>query len=236
MKSTGIVFKQREFFGSDPGTIYEDVSRYKNVCTPTNLDYTQLPSGLWVPTFDGSAYVTIADDPAFNWTTTLSIGAWIKKDDLVGTEAIVSKWNSSESRREWNLQIVTQKLQVAFGNPNTGAFEGTWSSDDNVIASTGIWYHVAATYDGVLAAAERVKLYVDGTAVAGSLASGVIPATLYNGTANVLIGARTAVSIQDFFSGSIDNTVIYDCIADVPATFMAALYNSQAGLYGKALI
>ncbi len=157
---------------------------------------------------DGTAYITVDDAPRYDFTSRLAVAARIKKDDLVGTEAIVSKWNSSGSRREWNLQIVTQKLQVVFGNPNTGAFEGTWSSDDNVIASTGIWYHVAATYDGALAAAERVKLYVDGTAVASSLASGVIPATLYNGTANVLIGARTAASIQDFFSGSIDDVVI----------------------------
>ena len=159
--------------------------------------------------FDGvDDYVTVADDPAFNWTTALSVSAWIKVDNLVGEGIVISKWNTSGDKREWEFFVDGDILAVALGDPADGTLEGIWASDNDVITAINTWYYVAFTYDGALAAADRVVFYADGTAVAGSVYSGSIPTTLYNGTSDVLIGAADAGALAPF-SGSIADVRLY---------------------------
>ena len=217
-------------FGSDPVTIYEDVSRNKNVCTGTSLDYEQLASGLWVPSFNGSAYVTVTDAPCMNLSTQMMVSAWIRKDDLTGAETVISKYTAAGNKGEWLFGMNIQKLRIAFGNASTGAYSGTWQSTNNVIIAADTWYHVGFTFD-----AGTVALYVNGVSVAGGVSGEAIPVTFYNGTANMLIGAYEA-GATDPFSGNIDGSVIYGYVADTPADFMKDGYNEGAGLYGLATI
>ena len=182
-----------------------DVSRNHNDGTVTNATLAADGKSM---VFAGADYVTVADDPAFNWTTTLSVGAWVKVDNLVGEGIVISKWNTSGDKREWEFFVDGDILAVALGDPADGTLEGIWASDNDVITAINTWYYVAFTYDGALAAADRVVFYADGTAVAGSVYSGSIPTTLYNGTADVLIGAADAGALAPF-SGSIAQVSIH---------------------------
>ncbi|GAI10844.1 unnamed protein product, partial [marine sediment metagenome] len=54
MKSTGIVFAEKPSIGIEP-TRLPDRSRWGNHGTYTDITDKQLPSGLWVRTFNGSS-------------------------------------------------------------------------------------------------------------------------------------------------------------------------------------
>ena len=165
-------------------------------------------------------FILFADAPEYNWTTKLCAGAWIYKNDLTGTETVISKYLASV-QGEWIFGANIQKLRVIFGNPADGTFLGTWQSSADVITATDTWYHVAFTYD-----AGTVQLYVNGVAVAGGVAAGSIPATPYNGTADVIVGAYNA-GAADIFAGRISDPFI----SRVPTyTTVRRMYRAGGGL------
>ncbi len=74
-KARGIVFESEVSRDVEPGvvTLY-DRSRFANNGTMTDITWAQLPSGLWVMDFDGTAYIR-RDNPSFN-NPTGSISLW----------------------------------------------------------------------------------------------------------------------------------------------------------------
>jgi glucose/arabinose dehydrogenase len=71
-----------------------------------------------------------------------------------------------------------------------------------VLPSTGVWHHVAGTYDG-----SAVKLYIDGAVAASVAASGAIPTT----TNALFIGTKNAAApAGDHFLGRIDDVRVYN--------------------------
>ena len=66
----------------------------------------------------------------------------------------------------------------------------------DIFTSTGVWYHLAVTYDGSQAAADRVVVYVDGVDVgaANGSTTGTIPAATPNlGNIPIELGTDEAV-------------------------------------------
>ena len=61
MKSTGLVFAEKPSIGIEP-TRLPDRSRWGNHGTYTNITDVQLPSGLWVRTFNGSSSIIDCGD------------------------------------------------------------------------------------------------------------------------------------------------------------------------------
>src|SRR3989304_4109757 len=53
-------------------------------------------------------------------------------------------------------------LYEASGKWATGE-SGVWEKQSTTSISTGTWVHVAVTYDGSAAAADRIQIYVNGT-------------------------------------------------------------------------
>ena len=156
---------------------------------------------------NGSSYVEIPDNAAFDITDNLTVMCWAKNDAsaLPATEYIITKYDFGATQREWAMLIpTTEKLQVNFGDPADGTLEGTWISD-NVVPNTNQWHHYAFTFSG-----GTVQLYVDGVAVSGSVFSGSIPSTLYNGTANVSIFTElNSGAGANYWNGSIQHCRIY---------------------------
>ncbi|NCI48283.1 HYR domain-containing protein, partial [Sediminibacterium roseum] len=68
-------------------------------------------------------------------------------------------------------------------------------------AVSGTWYHVACTYDGTTA-----TLYINGIQEATATAS----ATAVSNTSNVIIGARTASALNQYFQGDVDELRIFN--------------------------
>jgi len=92
--------------------------------------------------------------------TAVSVSAWIKQSDAstqgnifnlcspAGTYGTMALWSNSGSQLRFHLNGNYPRIEYAF------------SSTD--------WHHIVGVYDGSLAEADRLKLYVDGVSV-GSL-------------------------------------------------------------------
>lgn len=133
-------------------------------------------------------HVTINHLPGFDFSTSMTIEAWIRNASGNTEQTIASKQENS-----WQFSINgggTANGRLSFFanglSPAVWVHGNTNISDDN-------WHHVAATYNGA-----EVKLYVDGVLDAIASLSG----TMSTGGDKVVVGLRP--SINSFFSGSID--------------------------------
>lgn len=81
-KATGYAFKSRDYVGTvePPATVLEDESRFGNngSMTTAKPDLVQLPSGLWVYSYNGTDAVVDVGDTA---RRIKSICLWINPDD-----------------------------------------------------------------------------------------------------------------------------------------------------------
>lgn len=84
MKSTGLVFAEKPSIGVEPTRLY-DRSRFGNHGTYTDIVDKQLPSGLWVRTFDGST--SLIDCGDLGVARTLLV--WLKPNST--TESILEE-------------------------------------------------------------------------------------------------------------------------------------------------
>ena len=210
MKSSGIIFKQREFFGSDPGTMYEDVSREQRTCTPTALDYTELASGLWVPTFNGSTSVI---DTGSDWigVQSVTISAWL----------YLSGYGETSGRILDGTQLM---LWVSDTGDRLGiASDGAtlvYSATDSIEVSA--WYHVMVTRTS----AGVINFYVNAVLSGSADQDSGTPAA---GT-NVLIGNK--IESERTFDGYISGLTVYSSIDADPTGFASNIFQSQRNLYG----
>ena len=114
-------------------------------------------TGVWESAldFDGSNdYVEIDDDNVLDFSSTISIGAWINSDTGAETQTVVSKWfDNGESDNAYNFQIQSSgkiRLDLDIGGTKK-------SCDSTSTISSDTWYHVVGTYDG-----SNMKIYFNG--------------------------------------------------------------------------
>lgn len=173
--------------------------------------------------FDGdNDYVTVSDHASMNWTTKVSAFAWVKPSDVTTSYMMIAvKYTSVDNNREWSLGAkLNGKLYVQFGDPNDGTYEGRQLTD-NIVLANDTWAFIGFTYD-----AGTIKIYVDGSEVNSSLDDGAIPASLYNGTCDLIIGAWADHS--NSWVGIIDEVIVTDdVISDAEIT---AIWNGGSGI------
>lgn len=184
---------------------------------------------------DGAAdYGTFADNAAYNWTNKLSACAWVNADTSPAStdRYALSKYATVGSKREWAILLAnaTKKISIGYGDPADGSFEGVWQTDDDVIITAGTYYHVGFTFDGTLAAANRITIFINSVAVASGLAVGGNPqATIYNGTAPVELGSYGAGTKP--YDGPLDDGRIYTKVLSQDEWDF--IYNGGAGTEGN---
>lgn len=180
--------------------------------------------------FDGTnGYVQIPDASSLK-PTNVTVEAWVWLDPTLpehrGGEQIIFKKNTWTA---WFEGYSLLKATVDNGNGTySDRFEFTVSRTGNqkVIRSTtivqrGVWYHVAATYDG-----NQSKLYVNGVAEATATAG----FALDYGADPVYIGTSgTWAPYLSMFGGIIDEPSLYN--RALSSNEIAAIYN--AGSAGK---
>lgn len=77
MKSTGLVFAEKPSIGIEP-TNLPDRSRFGNHGTHTDITMVQLPSGLWVRSFNGSSsFILLPDVDVLKLAGNLTILVWV---------------------------------------------------------------------------------------------------------------------------------------------------------------
>jgi|GEM_PF-1715099 len=107
--------------------------------------------------FDGvNDYVEIAHSSSFDITTGHTVDMWIKLNELPagphGIAPLISKWVTAAEDKaleiRWDGKIQYRLVQVGIETLNILS---------NSSLTTGVWYHIAATYDG-----SSAKIYING--------------------------------------------------------------------------
>ncbi|ETR66444.1 MAG: hypothetical protein OMM_12786, partial [Candidatus Magnetoglobus multicellularis str. Araruama] len=157
--------------------------------------------------FDGSSnVVNLGDVSAFNGLSQLTVEAWVKFDSHTRLATILCKRESHTDKFQFGLDDNAYTgFWVQIGSEGTMGYGETASN----VVNTGVWYHVAAVFDGSqVADADRLKLYIDG--VLQSLAyTGTLPTTTdTSNTYPLIIGAEnTSASVP--FDGQMDELRIW---------------------------
>ena len=87
-KSSGLVLCEKPYTGGVIPTKLTDRSRMGNDGVWTNVTAVQLPSGLWVNSFDGTAYISTCLPlfPVYYMNRELTIHWWAKRSDTGNTD------------------------------------------------------------------------------------------------------------------------------------------------------
>ncbi|MBD3246338.1 MAG: hypothetical protein GF333_04940 [Candidatus Omnitrophica bacterium] len=152
--------------------------------------------------FDESSteYVEVSDNSNLDTTNQLTLMGWVYPTTLDGSaRAVISKRDDADDEQSYSVFFYTDDhLYVDIdGNGDRFASNYTFNTDE--------WRHIAVVYDGTLAAAQRVKIYVDGTLdTTSSESSTSIPdyaSDLYLGIMNS--------GYSDSFDGTLDEIKVY---------------------------
>ena len=159
LKSTGLVFAEKPSIGIEPpATVLEDRSRYGTDGTFLGAgepDWVQLPSGLWVLSFDGNDdEVDLAQPPSL-FPANGTWEAWINRHvaDLNMTILSCDASGSNIGDCWFHVRAVTNKLRV---NVINGALVAK-DLDGNDVLALDTWYHVAYSFG-----LAGMKTYVNG--------------------------------------------------------------------------
>lgn len=141
------------------GVLASDFSGHGNDGTLTNMN----PGTDWVSghidgalDFDGNNdVVVVPHDDALSLTGDCTFAAWVKSNGFAGLDCIVGKGDSGTT---WNYFFGTTGNQVIFE-----FYDGGWVDiNGGPNLSTGVWYHLAATFEPDN---DLVRLFVDGVEV-----------------------------------------------------------------------
>lgn len=182
---------------------------------------------VWQPTggirdgaleFNGtSAQIVVADANDLDNTTAFTLAYWFNAHAyVVDSSGLVCKRNSASDNNAYTtyLKGPDKRIYVDIDGSNN-----RFSSATTI--QTGRWYHVAVTFDGSLAAAERAKLWLNGALDVTAAESSV---SIPNTTSAVRIG-NTQGGVSNWFGGRIDDVRFYRRALN--ATEIAALASTN---------
>lgn len=146
--------------------------------------------------FDGvNDYIELTDSVGLRLTSGGTISAWIYPITFGESSSgrIVDKGTDTSSTNGYNLRIVQSDASLQF------SLSGSTRITAAGVISSGVWQHVAATFDG-----STMRLFVNGSTVATSSVATLGP----NVSGVVRIGNR-ATGTDRSFEGYINNVGIY---------------------------
>lgn len=163
-------------------------------------------------------YVNIKDNEIFDLDVSgqYSWSVWINSDDLSAGSGWPTLWSQTIDTSNF-FYFYAQTLGSGSGTTGGSITNGIavwWTSPsgsvvteaENVV-SVGEWYHVAVTYDGSLAQANRFRIYVNGQDVTGgTVSSGTISSIA---TTDIRIGSNEPFP-SDNYDGKIDEMRYYN--------------------------
>lgn len=165
--------------------------------TGTSQSTTNVTTGKFnnARSFNGSSdYINVGSTIAPSSQITLE--AWINSSDNTGLKYIISKRTGPEN--DWQLYLSSGKID--FSVWVTSSLQ--CSTIGGTTLSTGVWYHVAATYDGT-----HCYVYLNGVS---DSAGGTRAGTILNGATSVTIGIdQIPGTTGRYFNGAIDEPHVY---------------------------
>ncbi|MNK25922.1 hypothetical protein D3C87_442520 [compost metagenome] len=167
----------------------------------------------------GGDFVQIGTPTTFDARTMRTIEAWIKFDDLVNEQEIISKSTSSNG-----LELIIYNRQLAVFAMGGGLDRHVDYPTSNLVANR--WYHVAATHNG---ANSTLTLYLNGV----SVGTAQTPPGMTNSGTPLHLGRWIDPNNSRYFKGSLDEVRIWD-VQRTQAQLQAGMYEemdpSTAGL------
>jgi len=153
--------------------------------------------------FDGASGTVVASDSTgLRLTNHLTIEAWVDSRTLSGPSgyAIISKVSYATGNDGYQFALVGDKILGQFNSP--GQIWPSATITSGAVISTGVWHHVAWTYDQ-----SSMKLYCDGLPVITNV-----------------IGTRSiATSAADLRISGADDHCYFDGLIDEPSVYNRAL-------------
>lgn len=216
--------------GAMPGVVtLKDWSRYKNDGAMTNVTWIQLPTGLWVPVFNGtSSVIGCGNDESVRITQTISLELWIRTSDTTGTLTYILGKCQNANRRSYLLYMTPTDGFGSFYISSDGAGANRAYRVTATAINDGQWHHLVAVY----IPSTNQDIYLDGALNNGALTGG-IQANIYdNATDPLTLGWATWGGTPNYWDGEIVMAHIYN-YALTPAQIRAK-YHSSKWLFGVA--
>jgi hypothetical protein len=181
-------------FDTGSGSSLSDLSGNGNTGTISGASWVAGKYG-GALSFNGStSRVSVPSSPSLNLTTAMTLAAWIQPTvNQSGWRTILQKETDAYAL---NASNSTGPLRPSGGGTFGGAFQWVSGPTANPV---NVWTHVALTYDGT-----TLRLYVNGTQVASTAATGVIETT----TSPLWIGGNNPYG--EYFQGLIDEARVYN--------------------------
>lgn len=182
-RSTGCVFSSRSYVGSvePPATVLEDESRFGNdgaFASDGHPDWVQLPSGLWVMSFDGTGDKVLTGSPVLVRNAFTGI-AWWKRIGASGGAvgaAYHTLLTALNGKNDYNGFLVASAGTACRGDVKTNVAD---YASTNVVISAADWHLVGWKWDG-----SNVNTLTDGAVSANVATTG----TLNSGTTGFRMG------------------------------------------------
>ena len=219
MKSTGLVFAEKPSIGIEPIRL-PDRSRFGNHGTYTNITDVQLPSGLWIRTFNGSSSTIIVAHNANQLLTTGgTIEAWIKAESYGEVQGkIVDKSTGVTGGDGYSLVVINGGYIRLYINGSAR------QSDVNAITfGDGNFSHVVVTWDNT----GLCTFYVNGSQ-SGTPGIATDPAVI-TATNALTIGNRSGFTDRTF-DGDIALSKVYNYV--LSAEQVAAIFQNERHWFG----
>ncbi len=165
------------------------------------INISSLSYGNLALEFDGNNdYVEVSNENAFDFTTEITLEAWIKPGALSGTQGIISK-NFGNNAHPYQIRLVNDEIIWGFYS-NTIGWQPIQTSNANLVV--GEWAHIACTYD-----MSQAKIYVDGIQKANVNKNFEIPLN----DQPLEIGRTKDVAFE-YFTGVIEEVRVWDIALD----------------------
>ena len=149
--------------------------------------------------FNGANSIDCAHSSKLLVSTGLTISAWIKLNTVSGQQAIVSKWAAAQATDQFLFMMNGNKTTIAVGQPSASASGYSGS----VSLTTGVWYHVVATWDNT----GLHQTYVNGV-LDVNVTSTTFTTINNTSTTSMYIGSQ--LGNARFFNGNIDDVQIFN--------------------------
>ena len=153
-----------------------------------------------------------------------SMALWFNKTNDTSYGSFLDKYVPNSNDRSWGFRTDNANSQLVFVTEADGAAGNTkLLTTDSSVWTAGTWTHVVFTKSGTVG-----NFYVDGVLVGDD--GTALDATIYDSAAKVTIGAGVE-STTNFFGGSIDEVMIFDCALDANDRKRAMLGMLPARIY-----
>jgi len=169
--------------------------------------------------FSGSGYIDCGTGSLLTSTSIKTLECWVKFNSLTGSQEILSRSTSGVG-----IEMLIYNSGLCFFVMNGSNASNVSYPTSNL--STGVWYHIAAAWDG--STKESMAIYVNGKPVGTRTDAGNINTVgVGSPSGSFKIGEWSDVSGNRFFNGTIDEARVWS-VTRTAVQIRAGMYGTVA--------